>query len=135
MKGAALLITAALAGCASTVTPTTELQAPVVVSNPALLRPSANAGEVLIKRDRGMQGGGCNHQLLLDGAPFAELRPGEGVTIYPAAGDHILGMAPARGLCNGSTPEIAIHVVRGARLTFRTSVEQSMDVTIKPTAF
>jgi hypothetical protein len=124
-----------MAGCASTVTPNDALQPPTKIYNLELTKPAANTGTVVVKRDTGFTGGGCNHLLALDAVQVAELRPGEGITIYPAAGDHILSVVGGRGLCGGSTPEIALHIVPGGRLVFRLSVEQSLDVTIRPTAY
>lgn len=135
MKIAALLLLCLAAGCASTPTPDASVGAPITIHMPTLLTPSPGTGIVFIKRDAGFFGGGCNHAILLDGKLLAELRPGEAVTFYPAAGEHILGLNGGIGLCPNSTPELAIQVRAGERKAYRTLVEQSGDTAIRPTAF
>jgi hypothetical protein len=131
---AALLL--ALAGCASTVTPTDRIEAPAIVHNAALLQPTPGAGIVTIKRDTGgyLLHRLCFHPVYLDGAPLVDLLGGQGATVYVPPGRHILGLRMVGG-CGNSTPELAFEIHAGERQAYRTAIEQTNDVSLKPTAF
>lgn len=88
---------------------------------------------LIIKRDSGFSGRGCNIVVFLDGSKLAELSAGEKVETYIAPGKHMVG-ARATGLCPKSTPEASFVMAPHATETFRVGFNEA-SMFIQPSAF
>ena len=147
----ALLAVLLLAGCAvpiiapNTTPVSTSESKPIPESrifNNQLVISKAGYGEVVVKRDIGFLGSGCNTDIFIDGKLSAELATGEKVLFYLPEGRHIIGIKPInRGICGGVsvTEETEALVSLKQPLTFRIGIKTtglySMDLFINPTAF
>jgi hypothetical protein len=82
---------------------------------------AAGRGVLVVRRDKGFEGSGCDHRILVDGKPVADLRPGEIVTIYPPPGEHVVALANQGAICRTMLgPAVAFQSEAGERRTFRT---------------
>lgn len=126
----------ALAGCATSPV-STAAAAPVPASRllaPAAFKPGPDTVALTVKRDSGMQGGGCNVRVFVDGVAIADLSTSEKVVVYVPYGDHIVSAQP-KGICIGGMSEVQAIAKPGARLNFRVGYGSSGDFTLNPTAF
>ena len=128
----AIMASMILAGCATTVTPTSEAAQGTVLNGFGKSAPGTVP--VVLKRDNGLMGGACSHGLYVDGAAVANLRAGQLVTVYLRPGPHIIGARP-NGICGGGDAEVEITVREGRSNSVRVGSDQSGSLRIQPTAF
>jgi len=83
------------------------------------LEAAPDRGQIVITRDAGFRGAACTTHILVDGILAAELRPAEKVSLYLAAGTHVVGAEPDLWLCRGSLKELTVAVRPGEQLAFR----------------
>lgn len=135
MKYTLLTITSlfAIAGCATSVVPTHETT-PGTVLAPAMAHQTSGSVPVVFKRDAGMMGSMCAYRIFVNGAPTAELRPGQSVTVYVAPIKHIAGVRPG-GICGGGDSELEFDATDRRSRTFRISIDHNGSVRLQPTAF
>lgn len=125
-----------LFGCATTPVPTSAArEVPRMrVLNPALLERKEGLGQVVVKRDEGLSASACNSRVFVNGAPVAEIAPGEKVTFYLPEGEQMLA-AMATGICIGGLVEARASVSRSRPAVFRISYGSSGEFSLQPTAF
>jgi len=130
----AFVLSGSLAACASAPVSTSEsADVPASrVQNSALLSPRPGTQALVIKRDSGFVGAGCNVAVYVDGAAVAELAASEKVTVHLAPGQHFLG---ARHNCMGTLAELQTKVEPGSPRTFRIGTGMNGDFSLQPTAF
>jgi hypothetical protein len=119
-----------LAGCATSPVGVNDSKPGVVIQNP-WLSPSPGTGEVFLIRDKGFTGSLCAETIYVDSQEVAELRTGQGISVYLPPGDHIAGVKPD-GICVGGTAALSINVVAGRRQVYRVARQQSGDLKIEP---
>ena len=83
------------------------------------LEAAPDRGQIVITRDGGFRGAACTTRILVDGTLAAELRPAEKVSLYLAAGTHVIAAEPDLWLCRGSRKEMTASVRSGESLAFR----------------
>lgn len=130
----ALALLISVVGCA-TVTP----QADQVIAAPAqrvLALQAPGEATLVVTRDAGFFGGGCDEAVFVDGVKVARLRPRERAQFGVSAGAHVLGVgSTGRGLCDApdnARREIDAQFSPGQVRMFHTSVQQSGDLAISP---
>ncbi len=104
------------------------------VLNAVLLEQKEGFGQVIVKRDEGLSASACNSRVFANGAPVAEISPGEKVVFYLPEGEHMLA-AMATGICIGGLVETRASVSRSRPAVFRISYGSSGEFSIQPTAF
>jgi len=102
-----------------------------IILDAALTVPKSGHGAIVISRGHGVVGMQCDHRLELDGTPFAELRPGETVTVYPDPGQHRLRVQAPNFTCGGEA-ELSVVVRPDQRQAFRTSSLRNGEVALLP---
>lgn len=95
-----------------------------------------NPGEatLIVKRDSGFTGSGCNIIIYLDGKAIAELGTGEKVTFYAQPGDHVLS-AKQTSICVAGLKEVGITLKENDNKAYRISFGGNVDMSINATAF
>lgn len=134
--------TAALVGCATHPTPSSEaLPVPadrVFAFQAPIDRPS---GTLIVVRDKGLIASGCPMAFYVDGTLAAHLRTGESTTLIVPVGSRILGAGPAGGgICKWSNTEAyrreaAQLVTEGATTKIRLAITHNGIIQVTPTAF
>lgn len=87
-----------LAGCATSPVPVNNAD-PVPSSRLYAFNGKSEA-QLLVTRDSGLYGSGCNYRLYIDGTLAAEFASGEVAWFGVKAGKHILGVKPSAA-CGG----------------------------------
>lgn len=125
-----------LLGCATTPVSTSAARdVPLTrVLNSTLLERKESFGQVIVKRDEGLSAAACNSRIYANGAPVAEIAPGEKVVFYLPEGEQMLA-AMATGICIGGLVETRASVTRSRPTIFRISYGSSGEFSIQPTAF
>lgn len=125
-----------LNGCATT--PVSNNDAKAVPEKRIISKSSQikNPGEatLIVKRDSGFTGSGCNTIVYLDGLAIAELDTGEKVTFYAQAGDHVLSAKHA-SICVAGLKEVGITLRENDKKTYRIGFGGNLDMSINATAF
>jgi len=140
----ALSVAATLAGCSSA--PINTSSAPSVpierVYEKTLIQPAEGRVDVVVARDKGFVGGGCNTAVYLDGTKIAAIHQGEMITLYLAPGRYILGHGPnpeGSGLCKygaeSARKETGVTAELGKPLKYRLAISANGESSIMPTAF
>lgn len=135
MRFATFIAAALVAGCASETMPTNEA---LLVVPSIFAAPSPGTVALLAKRDAGgpFTRRECRYQVFIDGKQFAELKYGQAARIYPAAGQHVVGLRMPDFVCNaGGDKEISIELKPGQEAAVRISIDQLGAATIQQTAF
>jgi hypothetical protein len=126
----------AIAGCATR--PVSNAEATAVPSERIIdskfLEPTADAGIVTVKRDRGFGGSACSSRVFVNAKPVADIRTSEKVVIYLPAGEYIFSAWP-NGVCGGGMSEVRANVKAGVELNFRIGYGSNGSFTINATAF
>jgi len=122
---ALLLLTA----CATTPIPSGKAD-PVPSSRLfAYQNPAADGAVLIVTRDSGFVGGGCNTSVSIDGRKAAEIGAGETAKFYVASGEHIVGASS----CGSGLKEREANIKAGATKKFRISIDSSMSMDLSPT--
>lgn len=123
------LALALLAGCATSPLPSGQA-APVPSSRLFGHQEQGSADAVLIvTRDRGFVGGGCNTTISIDGQKAAEIGTGETARFFVPAGEHIVSASS----CGSGLKEREAVLKAGATKKFRISIDSSMSMDLSPT--
>ena len=122
---ALLLLTA----CATTPVPSGKAD-PVPSSRLfAFQKPASSDAVLVVTRDSGFVGGGCNTSVSIDGRKAAEIGAGETAKFYVAAGEHIVGASS----CGSGLKERETSIKAGSTKKFRISIDSSMSMDLSPT--
>ncbi|TZF90723.1 hypothetical protein [Cognatilysobacter lacus] len=90
---------------------------------------------ITVKRDHGFKGSGIHSDLVVDGKPIAELRPGQTVTFCLPADEHIVGVTWSMlGGFSNNKREIAAEIRAGKNYFFRIFILHAQGATIERTA-
>jgi hypothetical protein len=72
----------------------------------------------------------CTQRIYLNGTPAADLRVGQGVTLYVPQGEYIIGTM-ATGICDGNA-EASLTIQAGQSKSFRVGADQSGSLRFNP---
>ncbi|WP_082239548.1 hypothetical protein [Pseudomonas lini] len=125
------LAVALLAGCATS--PTPSGQADPVPSARLFGYQKSSAGDAIlvVTRDSGFVGSGCNTTVSIDGKKSAEIGSGENARFFVPAGDHIVGASA----CGSGLKERETSIKAGSTKKFRISIDSAMSMDLSPTAY
>jgi hypothetical protein len=129
-----LAVVVALAACSTSPVSTAEaVDVPASrVLDTSLLLPRAGTVPVVIKRDSGFVGGGCNAKVFINGTQVAELSTSEKLTVHLERGQHMLA---AQHNCMRTIAEASVSIQDSSPRNFRISTGAMGEFTIQPTAF
>lgn len=120
-KSSIILLGCALSGCAVATTPiSTAATTPVPQSqiiNSAYQTSEPGDAHIIVKRDAGFLGSGCDSLVRVQGTVLAALKPGQRIDIYVKPGDYILGASEGCG--QKAVVEVEAQVAAGELKTFR----------------
>nr|WP_269803054.1 hypothetical protein [Pseudomonas uvaldensis] len=118
-----------LAGCATSPVPSSEAD-PVPSSRLfALQAPAQGDSTLIVTRDKGFVGGGCNTTLSIDGRKAAEIGAGETAKFRVAPGEHIVSASA----CGSGLKERETNIKAGSTKKFRISIDSAMSMDLSPT--
>lgn len=136
--GWCICLMSVMTGSACATTPTSTAGAEEVsgqhVLKPTILIRGPGSGEVVVKRDSGLNTSTCRSRVFVNGEPVADIAPGEKATIYLPIGAQLLAAKP-NGICAGELVEAQATVSEEKTATFRVSYGTWGDFTLQPTAF
>jgi len=118
-----------LAGCASSPVPSGE--ASPVPSKRLFAYQTSVPGEsfLVVTRDKGFVGSGCNGTVSVDGVRAAEVGTGETAKFRVAPGEHIISVST----CGSGLKERETSIRSGATKKFRISIDSAMSLDLSPT--
>lgn len=120
---------ALLAGCATSPVPSSEAD-PVPSSRLFAFQAPAPGGSMLVvTRDKGFVGGGCNTTVSIDGRRAAEIGAGESAKFRVTPGEHIVSASS----CGSGLKERETEIKAGSTKKFRISIDSSMSMDLSPT--
>jgi len=125
------LVVALLAGCATSPVPSDKADP---VPNSRLFsnqKPGSGDAILIVTRDTGFVGGGCNTTVSIDGRKSAEIAAGETAKFFIPAGDHIISASS----CGSGLKEREANIKAGSTKRFRISIDSSMSMDLSPTTF
>ena len=122
---------AMLAGCATSPLPSDK--ADPVPSSRLFARQKQTVGDavLVVTRDTGFVGSGCNTTISIDGVKSAEISSGETAKFYVSAGDHIISASS----CGSGLKEREASLKAGSTKRFRISIDSAMSMDLSPTAY
>lgn len=119
---------ALLAGCATQPTPIQQAE-PVPVDELYAFQsaPNANSGSLIVVRDSGALGSGCDVVVYIDGKKSAKIGPGQRASFHLPPGQPNIGIGLAgSGLCGGmAVRSITGNVRSGEEAVYRISGDMS----------
>lgn len=120
---------ALLAGCATSPVPSSEAD-PVPSSRLfAFQSPTQGDSTLVVTRDKGFVGGGCNTTVSIDGRRAAEIGTGETAKFRVTPGEHIVSASS----CGSGLKERETNIKAGSTKKFRISIDSSMSMDLSPT--
>lgn len=120
---------ALLAGCATSPVPSSEAD-PVPSSRLfAFQAPAPGGSTLVVTRDKGFVGGGCNTTVSIDGRRAAEIGTGETAKFRVTPGEHIVSASS----CGSGLKERETNIKAGSTKKFRISIDSSMSMDLSPT--
>lgn len=123
------LAVALLAGCATSPVPSSEAD-PVPSSRLfAYQAPTQDDSTLIVTRDKGFVGGGCNTVVSIDGRRAAEIGAGESAKFRVAPGEHIVSASS----CGSGLKERETSIKAGSTKKFRISIDSAMSMDLSPT--
>lgn len=123
------LAVAMLAGCATSPVPS-GMADPVPSSRLfAYQTPKGGDAVLIVTRDTGFVGGGCNTSVSIDGQKSAEIGTGETAKFFVSPGEHIVGASS----CGSGLKEREANIKAGSTKKFRISIDSSMSMDLSPT--
>ncbi|WP_445572076.1 hypothetical protein [Pseudomonas sp. E102] len=123
------LAVALLAGCATSPVPSSEAD-PVPSSRLfAFQAPTPGGATLVVTRDKGFVGGGCNTAVSIDGRRAAEIGTGETAKFRVTPGEHIVSASS----CGSGLKERETEIKAGSTKKFRISIDSSMSMDLSPT--
>lgn len=132
----ALLCAVVVAGCSTqpvATSKTTPVPADRVLST-AYSKPAKDSGTLVVKRDSGLIGSGCNWTVSINGGDIAVLASEESVALYLPPGEAIVGVRPKVALCAGALIETEVMIHPGRVKALRLSVDWTGTFRLSPTA-
>ncbi|NNJ15576.1 DUF2846 domain-containing protein [Pseudomonas putida CSV86] len=121
----------AVAGCATSPIPAEQAD-PVPSSRLfAFQSPSKDQAVIVVTRDTGFTGGGCNTKVSIDGRRAAEIGPGETAKFYVSPGERMLSASS----CGSGLKERETTIQPGGTKRFRISIDSAMSLDLSPTAY
>lgn len=118
-----------LAGCATSPVPSGQAD-PVPSSRLFGHQKQGSSDAILIvTRDKGFVGGGCNTTISIDGQKAAEIGTGETARFFVPAGEHIISASS----CGSGLKEREATLKSGSTKKFRISIDSSMSMDLSPT--
>lgn len=124
---AALAVSAVfvVSGCAVSTTPINTLATKPVpqsqIVNTAYQTPEPGDAHIIVKRDSGFFGSGCDFLVRVQGTVLAALKPGERIDLYLKPGDYILGAS--QGCGQTAVVEVEANVTAGELKTYRLEMD------------
>lgn len=132
---AAVTMVVALSGCAtSAISPKEASPIPGDRLFGLQSPPSGAHGNLVVTRDEGFMGGGCNTLINIDGKRVGEIASGEVATFYVAEGRHIIGAEIDEALCPDVLKEREFTVQGGETRKYRISIDATGSMDLSPTA-
>lgn len=95
---------------------------------------AGGASKVVVTRDSGLYGSGCNVRLYIDGVESAEFAAGEVATFHVSAGSHVAGVKPSAACGGGGLAEREFSVGQGESIRRRISITPG-GIDFTPTAY
>jgi len=124
-----VMAVALLAGCATSPVPSREAD-PVPSSRLfAFQTPAQGDSTLIVTRDKGFVGGGCNTTVSIDGRRAAEIGTGETAKFHVTPGEHIVSASS----CGSGLKERETNIKAGSTKKFRISIDSSMSMDLSPT--
>ncbi len=90
--------------------------------------------QLIVTRDSGLFGSGCNVRFFIDGKHVADLSSGEVARFSMSAGQYVLGVTPSKACSGGALSERELKINGGEILRRRISILPT-GPDISPTAF
>ncbi len=130
IKASILVISlSSVAGCATSPVPSSEAD-PVPSSRLFAFQAKAPCDSTLVvTRDKGFVGAGCNTTLSIDGRRAAEIGSGETAKFRVAPGEHIVSASS----CGSGLKERETIIKAGGIKKFRISIDSAMSMDLSPT--
>lgn len=130
IKASLLVISLSLVGgCATSPVPSSEAD-PVPSSRLfAFQAPAPGDSTLVVTRDKGFVGSGCNTTVSIDGRRAAEVGSGETAKFRVAPGEHIVSASS----CGSGLKERETNVKAGSTKKFRISIDSAMSMDLSPT--
>jgi hypothetical protein len=122
---------AMLAGCATSPTPLSEADPVPSTRLFSYQQPISSQSILIVTRDTGFVGGGCNTTISIDGRKSAEIGSGETAKFFVPAGDHIISASA----CGSGLKEREASIKEGSTKRFRISIDSAMSMDLSPTSF
>lgn len=120
---------AMLAGCATSPVPSSEAD-PVPSSRLFAFQAQMQGDSTLVvTRDKGFMGAGCNTTVSIDGRRAAEIGSGETAKFRVAPGEHIVSASS----CGSGLKERETSIKAGSTKKFRISIDSAMSMDLSPT--
>jgi hypothetical protein len=117
-----------LVGCAVSTTPISTLATKPVpqsqIVNTAYQTPEPGDAHIIVKRDGGLFGSGCDFLVRIQGTVLASLKPGERIDLYVKPGDYILGASEGCG--QKAVVEVEAQVTSGELKTYRLELDGTL---------
>lgn len=126
-----MLASALLAGCASSPVPAEKADPVPSARLYAYQTPLSGQATLIITRDKGFTGSGCNTKISIDGQRAASIASGELAKFYLAAGEHMISASS----CGSGLKEREVSIAPGATKRYRISIDSSMSMDLSPTSF
>lgn len=95
---------------------------------------SAGSSQLVVTRDSGMFGAGCNHRFYIDGTLAAEFAAGEVARFSLAPGKHVVGAKPSAACGGGGLVETEVDLKPGESVRRRISVTPG-GIAVTPTGY
>ena len=121
----------AIAGCATTPTPTERAEPAVTTLEAGAMR--QGRGVIAVTRDTGMMGIACRYYLFVDSVAVGFVTAGQRLEVGADPGERVV-TADVRGICGGGTANYAVHVQPDAVHYLRIGATQSGDLRFEPAA-
>lgn len=125
----AIFFVSMLAGCATSQVPSNKADSVPSSRLFAYQHPISGDSVLIVTRDTGFVGGGCNTSVSIDGQKAAEIGAGETARFFLPAGDHIVGASS----CGSGLKERETSLKAGSTKKFRISIDSSMSMDLSPT--
>lgn len=121
----ALLLAACLVGCSTSPIPTSQASRVPAdrIHSEAFSKPGSNTGTLVVKRDTGLTGSGCNYTISINGGELFTIGSGEVHAVYPPAGKVFVGAYPKWPLCPGGLAEVQVNIEAGKTEALRLGMD------------
>lgn len=118
-----------LAGCATSPVPSGKADPVPSLRLFGFQSQESTDAVLVVTRDTGFVGGGCNTTISIDGKKAAEIGTGESARFFVSAGEHIISASS----CGSGLKEREANIKAGTTKKFRISIDSSMSMDLSPT--